>query len=67
MDDYSMAQYRLYCLNGDGGIGMAESIEAATDEQAIAIARALKRDTLKCEVWSLDGLVATLEARDLSR
>lgn len=65
MDDYSMAEYRLYCLNESAGIDLAQSIEAQTDAQAVAIARTLKHDTLKCEVWGPTGLVATLEQADL--
>ncbi len=61
-----MAEYRLYCLDGLGGIDFAEVIQASTDEEAIAKARELKRAVLKCEVWQGQRLVAALDARDLA-
>ena len=36
-----MAQYRLYFLGGDGRISLADWIEVASDEDAIAAARQL--------------------------
>ncbi len=61
-----MVEYRLYCLDRDGRIDLAEVIHASTDEEAVAKARALKRRTLKCEVWQDRRLVATLTADDLA-
>jgi hypothetical protein len=60
-----MREYRLYCLDGAGRIGFAEWIEAADDEQAVAKARELKKNTAICEVWERHRLVATLNADDL--
>ena len=61
--------YRLYCMNGDGHIGLADWIRADTDESAIAQARILKPEMQKCEIWQRDRLVAKLGlngAADLS-
>lgn len=57
-----MSEYRLYCLNGDGHISMAEWIEAPDDEGAIAKAREMRPDAHKCEIWQLKRLVASLGA-----
>ena len=48
-----MAEYRLYCLDGAGRITRAEEIEATGDEEAIMIARALKK-RVRCELWQRD-------------
>ena len=55
-----MAAYRLYCLDGAGHIGLADWIEADTDEAAIAGARELRPDAHRCEIWLKDRLVAKL-------
>jgi hypothetical protein len=55
-----MADYRLYCLDGDGHIGLADWIEARTDEEAITKARALRPDAHRCEIWLKTKLVAKL-------
>jgi hypothetical protein len=57
-------EYRIYCLTSAGRIGLAEEIDARTDAEAIDIAHDLKRDTLKCEVWKGNKLVATLDRQD---
>jgi hypothetical protein len=46
-----MQHYRLYCLDGVGGISLAEWIEAADDCDAVQQAQEIKRGALKCEVW----------------
>ena len=61
-----MAEYRLYCLDGAGKIDLAEVIQASTDEEALAKARDLKQNGLKCEIWQRNRLVAALDAQDLS-
>jgi hypothetical protein len=61
-----MASYRLYCLDGAGHISMAEWIEAATDEEALARAKVLKNGALRCEVWDGNRLVGSLLQDDLS-
>jgi hypothetical protein len=62
-----MRDYRLYCLNAAGSIDYADWIEAADDKQAIAKARELKKNAVKCEVWERHRLVATLNADDLAK
>ena len=53
-----MTSYRLYCLTGDGHIGLADWIEAETDEEAIRKTRKWRPDAHKCEVWNKNQLVA---------
>lgn len=57
-----MADYRVYCLDGQGQIGLADWIEAQSDDEALARARALRPDAHKCEVWLKNRLVAKLNA-----
>ena len=59
-----MTDYRVYCLDAKGHIGLADWIEAATDEDAVAQARRMKRDALKCEVWQRSRLVAVLDCQE---
>jgi hypothetical protein len=54
-----MTEYRLYCLDGAGRITRAEEIEATGDEEAIMIARALKKG-VRCELWQRDRRVAEI-------
>lgn len=61
-----MPQYRLYCLDGAGRIGLAELIKAADDEDAVRQAHEIKHHALKCEVWQRQRLVATLDAHALA-
>jgi hypothetical protein len=61
-----MQQYRLYCLDGVGRIGLAEWIEAGDDADAIRQAQEIKRGALRCEVWLGKRLVATLDGQALS-
>jgi hypothetical protein len=61
-----MADYRVYCLDRAGRITLAEELSAHSDEDAVAQARALKRHTLKCEVWKGRKLLAKLDAEDLA-
>ena len=56
-----MQQYRLYCLDGAGRIGLAEWIEATDDVHAVRLAREQKPTALKCEVWQGQRLVAALD------
>ncbi len=56
-----MRSYRLYCYDGAGKLWVADSIEAASDEDALAQARAMKA-AIKCEVWERDRLVGTVES-----
>jgi hypothetical protein len=61
-----MQQYRLYCLDGFGSIGLAEWIEATDDTDAMRQAQEIKRGALRCEVWLGNRLVATLDGQALS-
>jgi hypothetical protein len=45
----TMADYRLYCLDGVNKITSAEWIDAKSDDDAIMIARSLKR-SVTCEL-----------------
>jgi hypothetical protein len=55
-----MADYRLYCLDGDGHIALADWIHAESDEDAMEQARKLRPDAHRCEIWLENRLVATL-------
>jgi hypothetical protein len=55
-----MAAYRLYCLDGDGRIGLADWIEAEDDEATMAASRKLRPDANKCEIWLKTRLVAKI-------
>lgn len=61
-----MAEYKLYCLDHAGKIGLAEWIEASDDQDAVRQARNLKPHVLKCEVWQDKRLVATLGVPELA-
>jgi hypothetical protein len=58
--------YRMYCMDGVGSINLAVEIEASTDEEAIANAREMKPDALKCEIWNGSRLVSSLHRQDLA-
>jgi|RhiMethySRZTD1v2_1073278.scaffolds.fasta_scaffold4036974_1 hypothetical protein len=60
-----MAKYRLFCLDFEGQIHLAEFLEAADDQEAIRRAHDLKINSMKCEIWQGQRLVATLNADDL--
>lgn len=55
-----MSDYRLYCLDSDGHIALANWIEAGDDDEADAKARKIQPDAQKCEVWLKNRLVAKL-------
>jgi len=61
-----MVAYRLYCLDGTGRISEADWIEAKDDNEAVAAARRLKSNAIKCEIWSADRMVASLNHHDLA-
>ena len=54
-----MADYRLYCLDRAGHIGHGEWIEAAGDDEAIALVTA-KKLAVDCELWMGNRLVAAI-------
>ena len=62
----SMPDYRVYCLDGEGRISLADWIEAETDEEAIEAVRNMQHGARKCEIWERRRLVKTLDAQDLS-
>jgi hypothetical protein len=55
-----MNEYRLYCLNGDGGFTKAHDISAATDNDALERAQDMNL-AVKCELWQRGRLVATIQ------
>jgi hypothetical protein len=59
--EQKVSVYKLYCYDGAGNIWVADWIEAASDEEAVAAARLMKA-AVKCEVWQQDRLVATLDS-----
>ena len=59
-----MADYRLYCVTGDGRVRLADWIIARSDEEAIAGARALRADARERELWLKARLVARTNARN---
>jgi hypothetical protein len=54
-----MRDYRLYCLDGAGKITGAEWIEAASDDEAVRLARDLEKP-VACEVWLRTRFVARI-------
>ena len=57
-----MVVYRVYCLDGANGFQRSESIEAATDDDAIRRARGMMGDCFICEVWERERLVVRMKA-----
>lgn len=57
-----MAEYRLYCIDGDGKIASAEWVQATSDDEAVAIVR-IKKAGRVCEIWDRQRLVAKIEPR----
>jgi len=53
--------YKLYCLGGDGKITRSDWIDAQSDDEAIAIARAMEK-SVDCEIWKGNRLVARVPA-----
>lgn len=56
-----MSEYRLYCLNEQGGFSTSHEIEAKDDSDALAKARAMTLP-VACELWARNRLVAKLPA-----
>ena len=61
-----MKNYQLYSLDGFGRMLSAMEIDASNDAEAISMAREMKRNTIKCEVWRRRRLIAVLDAHDLA-
>jgi hypothetical protein len=62
-----MGDYRLYCLDGAGRISLAEWLQAKDDEHAVAMAREIRPDALKCEIWQGPRLVARIDGGKAER
>ena len=56
-----MAKYIVYCLNEAGKIRRSEWIDADSDEEALAEARALKL-SYDCEVWKGNDHIGDVKA-----
>lgn len=52
--------YRLFCMDWFGKFIGVQTIEAASDEEAVEVARELDLG-IKCEVWHRRRLVARIE------
>ena len=61
-----MTTCRLYCLDGSGRIDLADWFEAQSDEDAVAVARAMKANARRCELWKRNRLVASLDMAQLT-
>jgi len=57
-----LADYRFYCVDGAGHIGLADWIQAETDDDALKQARELRADAQRCEVWLKDRLIGKINA-----
>lgn len=55
-----MIDYRIYCLDGGGGIGFPEWFEADGDEDAVGRAQKSRPGAQRCEVWERSRLVAII-------
>jgi hypothetical protein len=58
-----MVDYRIYCLDGAGNIGLADWIQADSDEEAVLKAREIKPNSRKCEIWHKARLVGQITPR----
>jgi hypothetical protein len=56
-----MQQYRIYCLNDEGGFSKVAEVTLGSDAEAIAYARALNHSG-GCEIWTRNRLVAKVGA-----
>ena len=61
-----MSSYRVYCVNGAGGLELPEWIEAADDADAMLQSQELKKYARTCEVWQGRRLVGTLADQRLT-
>lgn len=52
--------YRVYSLDADGRISFGEELMAGDDQAAMALARELIPNAVKCELWQERRLVAML-------
>ena len=61
-----MPAYRLYALDEDDRINLADWIEADSDADAIRQAKTIEEGRRLCEVWQGNRMVATLRSNDLA-
>ena len=54
--------YRVYCYDAANKVVTSDFIDAASDEEAVALVEAQGFGT-KCEIWDGDRLVAQLDAQ----
>lgn len=57
-----MTTYRLRFLPSAGRTAHTEPLEAASDGEALQLARIRARGEAKCELWRNDRLVARIDA-----
>jgi hypothetical protein len=55
-----LTTYRLFCMDWFGKIMGIETIQAASDKEAVEVARDLDLG-IKCEVWDRQRLIARIE------
>lgn len=56
-----MENYTLFCLDKAGLDVASQWIEAASDDEAIALARNKARHAAKCELWLRNRLVLSFQ------
>jgi len=56
--------YRLFCLDGQGKILHARTLDAHDDAEAVRLAHAVPRDAVTCEIWDVDRLVTKFDGRN---
>lgn len=59
-----MASYRLYSLDGSGGIGFPTEFDADGDREAIEKVREMRPFPLRCEIWTDRRMVAALRGQE---
>jgi hypothetical protein len=57
-----MPDYRLYCLDEAGKFTNSHEIAAASDDEAMVIARGMKLK-VRCELWERGRMVAKLDGQ----
>jgi len=55
----TVPEYRLYCINEQGGFSKSHEISAEDDAQALDKVREMKLPVM-CELWNRNRLVAKL-------
>ena len=60
-----MADYRIYCLDAEGRINLADWFVAENDDEAILHAGRVHPAALKCGIWQGNRLVAKINSTGL--